>query len=165
MTDFLLLILPSAEREGGVFSEYHCNLHFPKGKQISLGGRIPALWDPRSPADSEAPPAASAADTPTIRRISCLPPKKQSGSGSRPALLPRLSPSRGLCDCHLQDVCVTGRWKYHSAMAPGASSSHSPGQHHRACQPRALLCVCYLSVTAPACKVVSRCPSANNWGP
>lgn len=43
---------PSVEQEGGVFSEYHCNLYFSEVKQISLGGRIRLLWDPRSPSDS-----------------------------------------------------------------------------------------------------------------
>lgn len=35
-------------------------------------------------------------------------PAKPSAS---PAPLPRLSRSRGPCDCYLQDFCVTGRWK------------------------------------------------------
>lgn len=46
LTEFLLLASPSAEREGGVFSEYHCNLYFSKVKQISPGGRTPFPWAP-----------------------------------------------------------------------------------------------------------------------
>lgn len=47
-----------------MFSEYHCNLYFSKVKQISLGGSIPLLWDPRSPSDSATHPLPSAADAP-----------------------------------------------------------------------------------------------------
>ena len=91
LTEFLLLILPSAEREGGVFSEYHRNLYFPKVKQISLGGSIPLWWDRRGgPSDSAAPPAAPpAADALTIL-LNLLPPAHKSllpreQSGASPA--------------------------------------------------------------------------------
>lgn len=41
LTDSPLLI--PVELEGGVFSEYHCNLYFSKVKQISPGGSIHLL--------------------------------------------------------------------------------------------------------------------------
>lgn len=50
--DFLFSLPASVELEGGVFSEYHCNLYFAEVKQISCSGRIHLLWHPRSTSDS-----------------------------------------------------------------------------------------------------------------
>lgn len=121
---FPLLIPLSVEREGGVFSEYHCYLHCSTVKQISSGGSIHPLWDRAARLTQRLTQHPLQLTLLTIH-LNLLPPAHKSllRLFSSPPWLeaaePHPSPSHvsslagGLCDCYLQDFCVTGKWKYH----------------------------------------------------